>query len=178
MIFLNPSVITSPPASHPSIAVVYKKWTASQSQQRAFVMASCQPHCLNFWHSPPTVITPPSPETIPSAPKTWYSVSCIDLRIKNQHVDSSSIYWDSKSAWTTCYQRPEEVAICSWSCSFCCNAAATAGKSLQSCPTLCDPMDCSPPDSSVHGIFQARVLEWGAICCNREELIGPHRAYL
>ena len=35
--------------------------------------------------------------------------------------------------------------------------------SHQSCPTLCDPMDCSPPGSSVHGIFQARVLEWGAI---------------
>ena len=33
----------------------------------------------------------------------------------------------------------------------------------QSCPTLCNPMDCSPPGSSVHGIFQARVLEWGAI---------------
>ena len=33
----------------------------------------------------------------------------------------------------------------------------------QSCPTLCDPMECSPPGSSVHGIFQARVLEWGAI---------------
>ena len=33
----------------------------------------------------------------------------------------------------------------------------------QSCPTLCDSMDCSPPGSSVHGIFQARVLEWGAI---------------
>ena len=33
----------------------------------------------------------------------------------------------------------------------------------QSCPTLSDPMDCSLPDSSVHGIFQARVLEWGAI---------------
>ena len=33
----------------------------------------------------------------------------------------------------------------------------------QSCPTLRDPMDCSPPGSSVHGIFQARVLEWGAI---------------
>ena len=32
----------------------------------------------------------------------------------------------------------------------------------QSCPTLCDPMDCSLPGSSVHGIFQARVLEWGA----------------
>ena len=33
----------------------------------------------------------------------------------------------------------------------------------QSCATLSDPMDCSPPGSSVHGIFQARVLEWGAI---------------
>ena len=33
----------------------------------------------------------------------------------------------------------------------------------QSCPTFSDPMDCSPPGSSVHGIFQARVLEWGAI---------------
>ena len=33
----------------------------------------------------------------------------------------------------------------------------------QSCPTLCDPMDCSPPGSSIHGIFQARVLEWVAI---------------
>ena len=33
----------------------------------------------------------------------------------------------------------------------------------QSCPTLIDPMDCSLPGSSVHGIFQARVLEWGAI---------------
>ena len=33
----------------------------------------------------------------------------------------------------------------------------------RSCPTLSDPMDCSLPGSSVHGIFQARVLEWGAI---------------
>ena len=33
----------------------------------------------------------------------------------------------------------------------------------QSCPTLSDPMDCSLPGSSVHGIFQAGVLEWGAI---------------
>ena len=34
---------------------------------------------------------------------------------------------------------------------------------LQSCPTLCDPMNSSPPDSSVHGILQARILEWVAI---------------
>ena len=39
-------------------------------------------------------------------------------------------------------------------------SAAAAAKSLQSCPTLCDPIDGSPPGSSVHGILQARTLEW------------------
>ena len=42
-------------------------------------------------------------------------------------------------------------------------AAAAAAKSLQSCPTLCDPIDGSPPGSPVLGIFQARALEWVAI---------------
>ena len=42
-------------------------------------------------------------------------------------------------------------------------AAATAAKSLQSCPTLCDPTDGSPPGSPVPGILQARTLEWVAI---------------
>ena len=47
------------------------------------------------------------------------------------------------------------------------NAAA---KSLQSCPTLCDPIDGSPPGSPVPGILQARILEWVAI--SLEELNG------
>ena len=42
-------------------------------------------------------------------------------------------------------------------------AAAAAAKSLQSCPTLCNPIDCSPPGSPVPGILQARTLEWVAI---------------
>ena len=42
----------------------------------------------------------------------------------------------------------------------------------QSCPTLSDPMDCSPPGSSVHGIFQARVLEWGAITFSTAPISG------
>ena len=41
--------------------------------------------------------------------------------------------------------------------------AAAAAKSLQSCPTLCDPIDTSPPGSSIPGILQARILEWVAI---------------
>ena len=42
-------------------------------------------------------------------------------------------------------------------------AAAAAAKSLQSCPTLCHPIDGSPPGSPVPGILQARTLEWVAI---------------
>jgi len=42
-------------------------------------------------------------------------------------------------------------------------AAAAAAKSLQSCPTLCDPIGSSPPGSPVPGILQARILEWVAI---------------
>ena len=44
-----------------------------------------------------------------------------------------------------------------------CMRVKTESEVAQLCPTLHDPMDCSPPGSSVHGIFQARVLEWGAI---------------
>ena len=42
-----------------------------------------------------------------------------------------------------------------------------AAKSLQSCPTLCNPMDCSPPGSSAHGILQARILEWVSMPSSR-----------
>ena len=47
-------------------------------------------------------------------------------------------------------------------------AAAAAAKSLQSCLTLCDPIDGSPPGSSIHGISQARVLEWGAVAFSKK----------
>ena len=50
----------------------------------------------------------------------------------------------------------------------------------QLCPTLSDPMDCSPPDSSIHGVFQERVLEWGAIALgpNTLDLAGYIEALL
>ena len=54
--------------------------------------------------------------------------------------------------------RLESEGICVCVCS---------NKSLQSCPTLCSPMNCSSPGSSVHGIFQARILEQIAISSSR-----------
>ena len=55
----------------------------------------------------------------------------------------------------TCYTR--------WGKVYAAAAAAAAAKSLQSCPTLCNPIDGSPPGSSDPGILQARILEWVAI---------------
>ena len=49
----------------------------------------------------------------------------------------------------------------------CTNIECVHAKLLQSCPLLCDPMDCSLPGSSVHGILQARILEWVAIAFSR-----------
>ena len=62
-------------------------------------------------------------------------------------------HWDSpgKNTGVGCHFLPQCIKVKSES------------EVAQSCPTLSDPMDCSLPGSSVHGIFQARVLEWGAI---------------
>ena len=63
--------------------------------------------------------------------------------------------WNKKmlTTWEKSYDQPCEVTC-------------------QSCRAFCDPMDCSPPGSSVHGIFQARVLEWGAKCVRWVQLCG------
>ena len=71
-----------------------------------------------------------------SWPRNWTSISCIAGRLFTS--------WATREAQ-------------------CPAAAAAAAKSLQSCPTLCDPRDGSPPGSPIPGILQARTLEWRAI---------------
>jgi len=56
-----------------------------------------------------------------------------------------------------------------------CMKVKSESEVAQSCLTLSDPMDCSPPGSSVHGIFQARVLEWGAIAFSKNKHIGIYK---
>ena len=58
--------------------------------------------------------------------------------------------------------KPHCLKTWAYMCSICVHA-----KSLQSCPTLCDPVECNPPGSSVHGILQARILEWVAMPFSR-----------
>ena len=59
-----------------------------------------------------------------------------------------------------CFSRVSEAGILQLS-------ARGHAKSLQSCPSLCDPVDCSPAASSVHRILQARILEWAALPSSR-----------
>ena len=76
----------------------------------------------------------------------------------------------------TCPHDKASQKIRGWSCL--CPAAA---KSLQSCPTLCHAIACSPPGSSVHGIFQVRILEWVAISSSKgssQPRDGTHISYV
>src|SRR5574337_20456 len=57
-----------------------------------------------------------------------------------------------------------------------CMTVKNESEVAQSCPTLSDPMDCSPPGSSIHGIFQARVLEWGAIAFSEIAITRTHNS--
>ena len=71
----------------------------------------------------------------------------LDLPVKMEHLQTRLSGWPSPQTSFVkpahCLKKKSEVA--------------------QSCPTLCDPMDCSSPGSSIHGIFQARVLEWSRL---------------
>ena len=59
-----------------------------------------------------------------------------------------------------------------------CMKVKSESEVAQSCPTLRDPTDCSPPGSSIHGIFQARVLEWGAIAFSKALLFYYYYYFL
>ena len=83
---------------------------------------------------------------------------------------SGLVHWDDPEGWDTegGGRRVQDEATCtpmadSCQCMTKTTAAATAAKSLQSCPTVCDPIDCNPPGSPVPGILQARTLKCVAI---------------
>ena len=71
------------------------------------------------------------------------------------HQAPLSLGFSRQEHWVSCHFLPQ------------CMKVKSESEVAQSCLTLHDPMDCSPPGSSVHGIFQARVLQWGAIAFSR-----------
>ena len=77
----------------------------------------------------------------------------IDSKIYTRHSSHSSLFTIAKILKQTKRPATDERRMC----------GVCEREVAQSCPTLCDPMDGSLPGSSIHGICQARVLEWGAI---------------
>ena len=89
--------------------------------------------------------------------KTWFNSFCCTLF----HF---TLFYTLHFPFSSCYDVPHMTAkIMTLQETPWIRTIAAAAKSLQSCPTLCNPIDGSPPGSPVHGILQARTLEWVAI---------------
>ena len=108
---------------------------------------------FHFWRKCPEVITP-LPDLLHPTPVHFYFKTLLSVqqqRTRGNHLELSL------------QQRLKSISIWLQTVFMMKPAAAAAAKSLQSCPTLCDPMDGSPLGSPVPGILQARILEWVAI---------------
>ena len=112
----------------------------------------------------------------PLSPESWWPWKTTEIAVKTKQPsnlrkrqNAAVIFPKSSSKITAliwpvlqffCNSHSQGLSLFNLSLRLC---MCMHAKSLQSCPTLCDPMDCSPPGSSVHGILQARKLEWVAM---------------
>ena len=132
---------------YPCNPLSYQRWDISVMLEGSR-LSHCQvwpargKHCSDFFHS---VLV------LSSAAKSLQS--CLTLRPHRRQPTRLPRPWDSpgKNTGVGCHFPLQ------------CMKEKSESEVAQSCPTLSDPMDCSLSDSSVHGIFQARVLKWGAI---------------
>ena len=132
----------------------------STAQRKRFIsrlignvdFSSFQVNNLEILHTPSNTTQP-----VPSINRFWYNES-------ESEVAQSCL--TPSDPWTVAYQAPPSMGFSRqeyWSGVPLPSPYLIASKCVQSCPTLSHPVDCSPPGPSIHGIFQARVLEWGAI---------------
>ena len=95
------------------------------------------------------------------SPQKTSKVLVLNLKLKNIRQLLATKYCSYYTVLL--YSCKARVYLCTQACVLKTRTHAAAAESLQSCPTLCDPIDSSPPGSPVHGILQARTLEWVAI---------------
>ena len=150
------------------------RWTAAAKSRQ-----SCPTLCDPIDSSPPGF---PVPEILQARTLEWVAIPSSVRESESEVAQSLSHVRLFTTPWTAAHQVPPSLRFSrqehwsglpfpssmhesekwKWSCSV-----------AQSCPTLCNPMDCSPPDSSVPGIFQARVLEWVAIAFSNHSIPYP-----
>ena len=111
----------------------------------------------------------PRPWILQARTLEWAAISFSNAWKWNVKVKSLSCVRSSATPWTAVHQVPPSLGFSrqeNWSgCHLLlqCMKVKCESEVAQSCRTLSDPMDCRLPGSFIHGIFQARVLEWGAI---------------
>ena len=96
-----------------------------------------------------------------SLPDCWWILYCLSHKGSPQIQEWVAYSFCSGSSWSRDWTRVSWIA--GWFFTSWLTADAAAAKPLQLCPTLCDPIDSSPPGSAILGILQARTLEWGSI---------------
>ena len=141
----------------------YSQW-ACDTVAAAKSLQTCPTLCDPIDGSPPGSAIPgdsPGKNTVAGC---HFLLQCMKVK-----VQLLSCFGLLATPWTAAYQAPPSMGFSRqeyWSglpLSSPCDTVAAAAKSLQSCPTLCDPIDGSPPCSPDPGILQARTLEWVAI---------------
>ena len=133
-------------------------WYSAAAAAAAESLQSCLTLCDPMDGSPPGSTVP---GILHARTLEWVAISFSNAWKWKVKVKSLSCVWLFATPWTAAHQAPPPMGFSRqeyWSGVPLPSpvAAHAAAKSLQSCPTLCDPIDCSPPGSSAHGIFQAR----------------------
>ena len=124
-------------------------------------LQSCRILCDLMDSSPPGS---PVPGTLQARTLEWVAISFYNAWKWKVKVKLLSRVWLFVTPWTAAFQAPPSMGFSRqeyWRC------VCVHTKSLQLCLTLCNPMDCSPSGSSIHGILQARILEWVAMHSSR-----------
>ena len=135
-------------------------WSAAAAKSLQLCLTLCDP----IDSGPPGS---PVPGILQARTLEWVAISFSNAWKGKVKVKSLSRVRLFTTPWSATYQAPPSMGFSRqeyWSgVPLPSPLRGLPAKSLQSCPTLCDPMDCSLPGFSVHGILQARTLEWGAI---------------
>ena len=133
----------------------------------AKLLQSCPTLCDPIDGSPPGS---PVPGTLQARTLEWVAISFSNVWKRKVKVKLLSRAWLLATLWTqpTKFLHPLVFTGVGCHCLLQCMKVKSESEVAQSCQTLQDPMDHSLPGSSVHGIFQARVLEWGAVAFSGE----------
>ena len=139
-------------------------WSAAAAAAAAKSLQPCPTLCDPIDGSPPGS---PVPGILQARTLEWVAISFSNAWKWKVKVKLLSCVWLLATPWTAAYQAPPSMGFARqeyWSGSPVPSPLTwSAAKSLQSCPTLCNAIDGSPPGSPVPGILQARTLEWVAI---------------